>query len=276
MTATAERAGDATGPGGISARPRRPHTAWKGWLIAAVVVAITYVTGAAIGVNIADLVENWRHGAANFVQLLQPDYWFFPQTLKALSETIEMAVIATFIASVISLPISFAASRVTNPRTGFMLAVRAVMNIVRAVPDLLYAAILVAVVGTGALSGMMALVLFNLGILVKLVSEALDAVDRGPQEAALASGAGWVKADRAGVLPEALPAYASQVLYTLELNIRASTVLGLVGAGGLGMLIDQVRTFYHYHALSLIILEILVIVLVLEALSSYLRRKLVS
>lgn len=272
MTATVQRAGADSAP----ARPRRPHTAWKGWLIAAIVVGITYATGAAIGVNVADLVENWQHGAQNFGKLLQPDYTFLPKTLTALAETVEMAVIATFIASVISLPLSFLASRVTNPHTPFMLAVRAVMNMVRAVPDLLYAAILVAVVGTGALPGMMALVLFDLGILVKLVSEALDAIDRGPQEAALATGAGWVRADRAGVLPEALPAYASQVLYTLELNIRASTVLGLVGAGGLGVLIDQVRTFYLYHALSLIILEILVIVLVLETFSSWLRRRLVS
>ena len=276
MTATAERTGDTPRAGGVPVRPRKPHTAWKGWLIAALVLAITYVTGAAIGVNIADLVDNWRHGAANFVQLLQPDYWFFPQTLRSLAETVEMAVIATFISSAVSLPLSFLASRVTNPRTGFMLTVRAIMNMVRAVPDLLYAAILVAVVGTGALSGMMALFFFDLGILVKLVSEALDAVDRGPQEAALATGASWAKADRAGVLPEALPAYASHVLYTLELNIRVSTVLGLVGAGGLGLLIDKVRTFYHYHALSLIILEILVIILVLETVSSWVRRRLIA
>ncbi len=271
MTAPAGRAGTDT-----PARPCKPRTAWKGWLIAAIVLAITYVTGAAIGVNLGDLINNWRHGADNFVKLLQPEYTFFPQTLHALAETVEMAVIATFISAVLSLPLSFLASRVTNPRTAFMLTVRAIMNMVRAVPDLLYAAILVAVVGTGALSGMMALVMFDLGILVKLVSEALDAVDRGPQEAALAAGASWPKADRAGVLPEALPAYASHVLYTLELNIRVSTVLGLVGAGGLGLLIDKVRTFYHYHALSLIILEILVIILVLEAVSSWLRRRLVA
>lgn len=271
MTSAAERTGVVA-----SARPRRPHTAWKGWLIAGIVLVITYLTGSAIGVNVADLIENWRHGAHNFSLLLQPDYTFFPQTLDTLAETVEMAVIATFIASLLSLPLSFLASRVTNPRAPLMLAVRGVMNMVRAVPDLLYAAILVAVVGTGALPGMMALVMFDLGILVKLVSEALDAIDRGPQEAALAAGAGWIRADRAAVLPDALPAYASQVLYTLELNVRASTVLGLVGAGGLGMLIDQVRTFYKYHALSLIILEILVIVLVLEAFSSWLRRRLIG
>lgn len=257
-----------------SVRPKRPRTAWKGWLALVVVAAITWWTGDAIGVDVPALIDNWHHGVNNFVDLTQPDYSFFDQTLPYLYETLEMAVIATAIASALGLPIAFLASRATNPRRGLLLAVRGVMNVVRAVPDLLYAAILVSVVGVGALSGAMALVLFNLAIVVKLVSESLDAVDLGGQEAALSSGASWSAADRAAVLPEILPAYASQVLYTLELNVRASTVIGLVGAGGLGVLIDQERTFYHYHAVAMIILEILVIVLALETVSSLLRRRL--
>jgi phosphonate transport system permease protein len=149
-----------------------------------------------------------------------------------------------------------------------------VMNIVRSVPDLLYASLFVTVVGTGALSGILALVLFNIGILVKLVSEALDGLDRGGQEAALASGASWFKANRAAMVPEVAPTYLSQAIYVLELNIRASTVIGLVGAGGLGMLIDKVRTFYQYHYLSMIIFEILILVVLLELLSSFTRRRL--
>jgi phosphonate transport system permease protein len=134
----------------------------------------------------------------------------------------------------------------------------------------------VTVVGTGALSGIFALVLFNLGIMVKLISEALDGLDRGGQEAALASGATWLKANRQAMLPEVAPSYISQTIYVLELNIRASTVIGLVGAGGLGMLIDKVRTFYQYHYLSLIIFEILVFVILLELLSSFARKRLVK
>lgn len=258
----------------LTERPKKPHTAWKGWLILVVVVGITVWTGRAIGVDVPALIDNWRNGESNFIALTQPDYGFLSQTLSYLEETLEMAVIATALSAAVGLPIAFLASRATNPNHWFMLAVRGVMNVVRAVPDLLYAAILVSVVGVGALSGAMALFLFNLAIVVKLVSEALDAVDRGGQEAALASGASWTGADRAAVLPEILPAYASQVLYTLELNVRASTVIGLVGAGGLGVLIDQERTFYKYHAVSLIILEILVIVIALETVSSLLRKRL--
>jgi phosphonate transport system permease protein len=90
-------------------RPVRPHTAWKGWLVAAVVVGITYWTGRAIHVDVPGLIRNWHHGATNLGELTQPDYNFFPKTLSALSETIQMAVIATFIASVVGLPIFFLA-----------------------------------------------------------------------------------------------------------------------------------------------------------------------
>ncbi len=259
-----------------TARPTRPRDGWKRWLAVLVVVGITVWCWFAIDVDVGELVAHLGNGYGNLVRLLHPDFGFLSQTWGALAETIEMAIMATAIASVVGLPLSFLASRATNPNRYLMLGVRAVMNIDRAVPDLLYAAILVSVVGVGALSGTIALVLFDAAIVVKLVSEALDAVDRGGQEAALASGATWVKADRAAVLPQILPNFGSQVLYTFELNIRVSTVIGLVGAGGLGMLIDRVRTFYQYGALSLIILEILVVIVLLEALSSWLRGRLVT
>jgi len=260
----------------MTTRPVKPRTAWKAWAVGAVVLAITVWTAIGVETDIGALVRNLGNAVNNLVALTQPDYWFFPNTLPALAQTLQMAVIATAIGAAVGLPLSFLASRVTDPSAPLVAITRSVMNVVRAVPDLLYASILVTIVGVGALSGTIALVLFNVGIVVKLVSEAIDSVDRGPLEAALATGATWVRADRAAVFPQVLPVFASQTLYVLELNVRASTVIGLVGGGGLGILIDQVRTFYRYHQLSLIILEILVAVLVLEAASSWLRRKLVS
>jgi phosphonate transport system permease protein len=255
-------------------RPTKPRSGWKIALSLVVIAGITVWAAIAVGVDVGYLVRNAGNASSTLIKLTQPDYWFFPETVTALLQTLEMAVIATAIGSAVSLPLAFLASRATNPSGTVRGIVRFVLNIVRAVPDLLYAAVLVTIVGTGALSGIMALVLFNVGIIVKLVSESLDSIDRGPQEAALATGATWFKADRSAVLPEILPSYASQVIYTLELNVRASTVIGIVGAGGLGILIDKVRTFYRYHDLSLIILEILVVVVVLELISSALRRRL--
>ena len=147
--------------------------------------------------DLGALIRNWDNAVDKIVLLTQPDYWFFPNTLPALAQTMQMAVIATAIGAAVGLPLSFLASRVTDPSAPLVAITRSVMNVVRAVPDLLYASILVTIVGVGALSGTIALVLFNVGIVVKLVSEAIDAVDRGPLEAALATGATWVRADRA-------------------------------------------------------------------------------
>ncbi len=260
----------------VTERPPKPRNGWKAVAVLAVIAIITIWAGIGVDADLGDIIDNWGNATGKLVQLMQPDYWFFPETVDAILETLQMAFIATAIGAAISFPLSFAASRVTNPNRAMLAAVRAVMNVVRAVPDLLYAAVLVAVVGTGALSGILALIVFNIGIIVKLVSEALDSIDRGPQEAALAAGGTWIAANRSAVAPQIFPAFVSQGLYTLELNVRASAVIGLVGAGGLGMLIDNVRTFYKYHQLSLIILEILVIVLALEMLSSWARRKLVG
>jgi phosphonate transport system permease protein len=274
VTATDRVVAGASGAPATS-RPPRPRTAWKAWVATLAVVAVTVWAGVGVEVDVGALARNIANAGHPLVQLTQPDYWFLPETLPALAQTLQMAVIATAFGSAVALPLAFLASTATNPHGPVVAAVRSVLNVVRAVPDLLSAAILVSVVGVGALSGTIALVLFDLGIVAKLVSEALDATDRGPLEAALAAGATWPAADRSAVLPQILPAYASQVLYVLELNVRASTVIGLVGGGGLGVLIDEVRTFYRYHQLSLIILEILAVVLVIEGVSTWLRRRLV-
>lgn len=261
-------------PDPIDERPAKPRSAWKAAVALVVLAAITVWCAIGVGVDFGAIARNWSNASGILLQLTQPDYSFFPQTLEALGETVEMAIIATAVSAVISLPLSFLASRATNPSGPFLAATRLVINVVRAVPDILYAAILVSVVGTGAISGVIALVLFDIGIIVKLVSESIDGLDLGPQEASLAAGGTWVQANRAAVLPLAMPAFVSQTLYTFELNIRASTVIGLVGAGGLGVLIDNVRTFYQYHYLSLVILEILILVVVIEFASSTLRNRL--
>lgn len=255
-------------------RPARPRRGPGGVITAIVLTGITVWAAIGVGIDFSSIAKNWSNASGTIIKLFQPDYSFFPSTIGPITETLLMAVIATAVGALISLPLAFLASRATNPSRALAGAVRFLNNLIRSVPDLLYAAVFVAVVGTGALSGIIALVLFNIGILVKLVSEAIDGLDRGPQEAALAAGGTWFAADRTAMLPAAAPSFAAQTLYTFEVNIRASTVIGLVGAGGLGVLIDNVRTFYHYHYLALIILEILVLVLLVETASSALRKRL--
>ncbi|MET1018982.1 MAG: phosphonate ABC transporter, permease protein PhnE [Microterricola sp.] len=258
--------------------PPRPAGRWKPWLAAAIVLLITVITmlpGIGVGFSLDAILRNWQNGAERILQLLQPDWAFFPRTVAPLVETLQMAVIATAIGAAISLPLSFLAARLTNPNPASRTVVRFLLNVVRAVPELLYAAILVAMVGVGALPGILALVLFNVGIIVKMVSESIESNDPGALEAGRAAGASQFQINRAIALPDTWPAFVNQTLYVLELNVRASTVLGLVGAGGLGLLIDAVRTFYRYDQLSLIILEILIVVVAIDTVSSAVRKRLV-
>ena len=256
--------------------PPRPAGRWKPWAALAVVVLLTAATLSpwAVGFDADAIARNWRNGADRIVRLFSPDWSFFPRTVDPMLETLQMAVVATVVGAAVALPVSLWAARPTNPNRWTRGAVRLALNVVRAVPELLYAAVLVAMVGVGALPGVIALVLFNVGIIVKMVSETIDGSDPGPLEAGRAAGGTQAQVNRAVAVPDMLPSFVNQTLYVLELNVRASSVLGL-GAGGLGLLVDAVRTYYRYDQLSLIILEILVAVVVIDLVSSTVRRRLV-
>jgi len=133
----------------------------------------------------------------------------------------------------------------------------------------------VAAVGIGALPGIAALTLFNIGVVTKLLSETVDSVDTGPIEAARAGGGNKTQTVRWAVLPQVLPNYVAYALYTFELNIRASTVIGIVGAGGIGYLLIGQYRFFNWSNVSLIVVELFVLVMAIEFISIWLRRRLV-
>lgn len=258
--------------------PKRPGGRWKPWAALAAVVMITAVAMSpqvGIAFTFDPIVRNWGNGVTKVVQLLQPDWTVFPRTVGPMLQTLEMAVIATALSAIVSLPLSLAAARLTNPSRWGRRIVRFIVNVVRAVPDLVYASVLVAMVGVGALPGIIALLLFNVGIIVKMVSENIEGDDAGPIEAGRAAGGTQFQINRAIAMSDTMPAFVSQTLYVLELNVRVSTVLGFVGAGGIGLLIDAVRSYYRYDQLSVMILEVLVIVMLIDVASDALRRRLV-
>lgn len=257
--------------------PRRPRSWPRIAAVVAVIAAITAVTVTpalgGIRIDLGAIARNWHYGAHHIAQMTHLDFSILPRTAKPLLETLEMAVVGAAVAAALALPLSLWAARPTNPGPSRR-AVRAVLNVVRSVPDLVYATLLVAMVGVGVLPGVLTLVLFDLGVVVKLVSEAIDSADSSYMEAGHAAGGTQTQINRLTAAPQAWPAYASQVLYSLELNVRISAVLGLVGAGGIGRLIDEVRGFYRYGALAVIILEILAVVIAIEVASNVLRKRL--
>ena len=166
-------------------------------------------------------------------------------------------------------------TRFGNPNFFLRTLVRSFNNVIRSIPDLLWALIFVTAVGIGALSGFLALVFFSLAVTTKLTSDTLDGIDMGPVEAADASGAGINQMLRTAVVPQILPSYASFVLYNFELNLRASAVLGLVGAGGIGARIEFFRGRGQWEELWGLVFMFFLVVLVVERISVSLRRRLV-
>lgn len=228
-----------------------------------------------IGLDIGELIEDAGRGVGIWAEFLAPNWGFVPETLGPMLETFQMAIIAAFVGCAVALPVAFLASRVTSPNLATFLADRGILSVVRAIPDILYALIFVAAVGIGPLAGMLALLFFNIGVVAKLLSETVDGVDTGPIEATRAAGANRTQTTRWAVMPQVLPNYVAYSLYTFELNIRASTVIGIVGAGGIGTLLNTQRAFFRYDNLAVIIVELFVLVFVIELFSIRLRRRLV-
>ncbi len=262
-------------------RGRRPAKPRASLVVPVGILAFVAITWASlseefgIGLDLGDLIEDITRGAGILGELLRPNWEFLPRTFEPMLETFQIAVVASAIGCAIAMPIAFLVSRVTAPNVVALALGRSFLSVVRAIPDILYALVFVAAVGIGPLAGIVALILFNLGVVAKLLSETADAVDVGPIEAARAGGANRSQTVRWAVLPQVLPNYVAYSLYTFELNIRASAVIGVVGAGGIGNLLFTQYRFFNWSNVSVIVVELFVLVMLIELLSISLRRRLV-
>ena len=257
-----------------SARPAKPpRSPWLAIsLLAFVGITVWVVLG--LAPDFERTIANLDQAGEIFSEFWPPELQFFDRTINPIIETFQMAVIASVLGCGIALPIAFLASRVSAPNAAVFWIDRSVLSVVRSIPDVLYALIFVAALSVGPLPGVLALIFFSIGVVAKLLSETVDGVDRGPIEAARATGAKHAQVVGSSVLPQVLPNYVAYALYTFELNIRASAVVGFVGAGGIGLLLETQRRFFNYDRVALVVLELFVIVVVIEFISERLRRRL--
>jgi phosphonate transport system permease protein len=196
----------------------------------------------------------------------------FPQTVVgATLETVQMALAGTFMALVVAFPVGFLAARNTTPHPLVYRGVRTVLNLLRTIPDLALGLLFVAAVGLGAFAGTLALAIHTATVLGKLLSESVENIDEGIVEAIRATGAGYTQIVSFAVLPQILPDLISFTLYRLETNIRAASVLGLIGAGGIGYLMNTSFRTFQYQEAAAIVLVLIALVMLVDYLSSRLR-----
>lgn len=242
------------------------------WIL---IIAILIASGNKIGADFGKLAVGIPQMGNLFAEMFPPDWKYFNTIQGPLVETIRMAILGTTIGGILSVPFALLAARNINKSKLLYYPIRFILNIIRTIPDLLFASIFVAIFGIGALSGVMALAAFSFGIIVKLLYEELETIDEGPVEAMTAVGANKIQIIKFAIVPQVLPQFVSNFLYTLEINVRAATVLGLVGAGGIGENLNTTLGFYRYDQTAIIIIATLVLVVIIDGMSAFIREKLI-
>ncbi len=190
-------------------------------------------------------------------------------------ESVYIAWIGTIIGAVLSLPLAFLAATNVAPRW-IRIPVRQLFNAIRAVPELIVAVIFIPITGLGPWAGTLAIGLHSVGTLGKWATEAIEGVDTGPLEAVEATGGRWVSGMRWGILPQIMPIVASFWLFRFEINVRASAVLGMIGAGGVGAELVSQLMFRNFSAVGAVLGITVLVVLTIDTMSAAVRRRIIA
>lgn len=262
-------------PPGLPPRPPLPRMGAAQMAVAGVLALVYWKSLHDTNVNLAELVKGVPAIAELLRQMFPPD-WAYGLTLgKAVIETLQIGIIATIVAAALALPLAFLAAKNVSPHPVLYYPVRMVLTLFRGVSELIWALLFVVAVGLGPFAGVIALVIFCVGVIGKLLAEAIEAVDPGPLEAMTAAGASRWKVFLYGAWPQVMPLYLSYCLYYWDHNTRSAVVLGFVGAGGVGYtLFFNISTYYFEKAMMAMIVLIVMIVII-DRICLYLRKKVI-
>jgi phosphonate transport system permease protein len=203
---------------------------------------------------------------------LPPAWEVFPSALRETFITLEIAFLGTIAAIFIALPLSFLAARNTSSPPVYNI-VRIILSFLRSVPEIVFGLIFVTAVGLGPFPAILAILLHNIGVLGKLISELVEAADPGPQEALRSVGANRTMVSIYGILPQIIPNILSQYFYRLEVAVRTSLILGFIGAGGIGQQLFIHFKMFHYDKVAVDVLMIMILVVIIDYVSAVIRSK---
>ncbi|MEN1968346.1 phosphonate ABC transporter, permease protein PhnE [Lentibacillus sp. N15] len=227
------------------------------------------------GVTIGGLIDGLPGMATLIDEMFPPDWSYFASITEPMLATIRMAVLGTTFGGIVAIPVALlSSSNVFKLPIVYQLA-RFIMNLIRTIPELLLAALFVPIFGIGEIAGIVAISVFSFGVIAKLFYESIEAIDPGPMEAMTAVGANKIQWIFFGVIPQVVAHYISYFLYSFEINIRAAAILGYVGAGGVGLVLNNALSFYQYDRVLTIIIYTFIVVIIVDAISNRLREKLI-
>lgn len=261
----------------VPPRPRRLTGRLVWGAVAAAVLAVHVGAWVITDVSVQALVEGWA-GMVSFVsEAIPPDLTWETVVgpgLEACWITLAIGLLGTTLSVPFSLLLAVLGSSTTSRNPVVYQAARSVLSFLRAVPDVVFALVFVTAVGLGPFAGVLALVCHNTGVMGKLWSESMEEIDRGPVEALRVAGASPAQVAVHVVLPSVVPQFVGLLLYRFDVNVRSSLVLGLVGAGGVGFLINQSIALFRFDEMLTYLLMVLVLIVAVDLLSVAVRRRL--
>jgi len=252
----------------------RSQWTWKTYtFILSLIAALIFVT-IDLEINFIKLFSDSSKYFGDILnRMLPPDFSNFSNLIYAMFETIEIAFLGTFIAIMLSIPVGLFSARNLAPNYTVFLIARIITIFFRAIPEFIIAMILVIAVGFGAIPGVLALGLHTMGFLAKFYAEDIEHVNKGPIEALKSSGASKRQIIAFAVIPQIIPSFVANNLYILDRNIRMATMLGIVGAGGIGYELQSSFRMFEYPRVSAIIIIIFIAIFLIDHLSSFIRSK---
>ncbi|CAM4189222.1 phosphonate ABC transporter, permease protein PhnE [Paenibacillus tarimensis] len=260
-------------PGGSQARRKRRGRQWAAGtaLLLLTVLSLVYIR--------FDAAE-FLLGIPTFLRFLfsdflPPDPTNLQSYLKPVADTFIYAVIATFCSSLLGVCLALLMARTTTPHPLVRTVLRGLISFLRNIPFLAWASLLVVIFGVGTTAGLIALIVFGCGFLARLYAESIEELDQDSMEALESCGATYGQRIKHAIIPQFLPAFYSWTLFMFEINIRASAVLGLVGAGGIGALIKQTMDLFQYGKTSMVIAIMVAMILMVELMTNRIRRRLI-
>ncbi|GAA4837819.1 phosphonate ABC transporter, permease protein PhnE [Paenibacillus vulneris] len=249
---------------------------WSIWIVVIIILVWAFK-----GIEFTGIKETaGQVSKAIFKGIFHPDWGFvyLPEgedLLRGLLDTVAIAILGTFISAVLCIPFAFWAATAKGKSRWAVGSGKFMLSLIRTFPEVVMAIIFIKAVGPGSYAGALALGVHSIGMLGKLYSEAIENLDRGPQEALVACGANRLQTLWFAVIPQVLPDFFSFALYRFEINIRSAAILGVIGAGGIGTPLIFALEARSWSRVGIILLGVIVMVTVIDIISGYIRKKLV-
>ena len=252
----------------------RPQWSWKTLIFIVLFISALIFVVKDLEVDFIKLVsDSSKYFGDILSRMLPPDFSNLSELIYAMFETIEIAFLGTFIAIVLSIPLGLFSARNLAPNYFVYLVCKTIVIFFRAIPEFIIAMILVIAIGFGAMPGVLALGLHTMGFLAKFYAEDIEHINKGPIDALKSSGANKSQIISFGVIPQILPSFVANNLYILDRNVRMATMLGIVGAGGIGYELQSSFRMFEYERVSAIIILIFVAIFLIDHFSAFIRSK---